>query len=297
MEPYKRFDSLTRPLLENHPLDWLALFGLASGERVSVVDSNLSTITAEADKVLLVEAPERWIVHVEVQSTYQSELPQRLLRYNVLLNVRHEVPVHSVVVLLFPDADGPALSGRYEQASPDGRCRIGFDYQVVRPWQEPLETLAAGIGTIPLASVAVPSKDDLPALLERMKTEFVRHPTRDEGEIWAAFLFLVGGHFKDKELVERLLREIQAMNMRDNVAYQVILDEGREEGQRKGRVEQARETLLILGTDRFQPPSEETHQRIEAINDLSRLNRLARRILHAGSWEELLAEDEGPGSC
>lgn len=150
MEPYKQYDAVTRLLLENHPLDWLAMFGLDPGEGVKVVNSDLSTVTAEADKVLLIEAPERWIVHVEVQSTYQKALPQRLLRYNVMLNVRHEVPVHSVVVLLFPESDGPAISGQYEQASPDGRCRIGFDYQVVRVWQESLDSLAAGIGTIPL---------------------------------------------------------------------------------------------------------------------------------------------------
>ena len=55
---------------------------------------------------------------------------------------------------------------------------------MVRVWQESPETLAAGLGTIPLAALAVPSTDDLPALVDRMKAEFARHPTPDEGEIW-----------------------------------------------------------------------------------------------------------------
>ena len=142
-----------------------------------------------------------------------------------MLSVRHEVPVHSVVVLLFPDADGPALSGRFEQASPDGRCRIEFDYHVVRAWQEPTELLIAGLGTIPLAGLAVTSEDEAMALVDRVQAEFARHPTPDEGEIWTALLFLIGGRFQDRALVERILKRIQTM--RDNVAYQVILDEGR----------------------------------------------------------------------
>ena len=49
----KEYDALTRMLLENHPADWLALFGLDAGHPVQVVNSDLSTLTAEADKVLL----------------------------------------------------------------------------------------------------------------------------------------------------------------------------------------------------------------------------------------------------
>ena len=71
MEPYKKFDALSRSLLEKHPLDWLTIFQLDPGEGVQVVNSDLSTVTAEADKALLIEVPERWIVHVEVQASYQ----------------------------------------------------------------------------------------------------------------------------------------------------------------------------------------------------------------------------------
>lgn len=276
-------------MLENHPLDWLALFGLDPGHGVKVINSDLSTVTAEADKVLWIDAHEPWIVHVEVQSSYQAELPLRLLRYNVLLNVRHEVPVHSVIVLLFPEADGRAISGRYEQASPDGRCRIAFDYQVVRVWQESPETLAAGLGTIPLAALAVPSREDLPTLIERMKkAEFARHPTRDEGEIWVSLYLLIGGHFHDKQLANKLLKGIQTM--RDSVTYQAILDEGREEGRQEGQIQLAHKTLLRLGTRRFHEPTEEIRLRIEALTNLEKLQNLLDRVIEVQSWEELFAD-------
>jgi predicted transposase YdaD len=291
---FKKFDSFTRMLLENHPLDWLHLFDLGGGHPTRVIDSNLSTLTAEADKVLWIEAPEPWIVHVEVQTSYQTDLPQRLLRYNVLLNVRHDVPVHSVAVLLFPEADGPAMNGRLAQESPDGRCGIDFRYQVSRIWQEPPETLASGIGTIALATLATPSADDMPALIDRMKAEFTAHPTREEGEIWSGLYFLIGRHFKDKELADRLLKGIQAME--DSVTYQAVIEKGRikglQEGRVEGRIEADHATLLRLGTAKFQAPPESVRQRILAITDPETLEQLQVRLLFASSWDDLMAETD-----
>ena len=70
------------------------------------------TLSAAADKVVRVDDPEPWLCHLELQASYERALPWRLLRYNALLAARDEVPVESVLVLLRPEADGPALSGR-----------------------------------------------------------------------------------------------------------------------------------------------------------------------------------------
>jgi len=53
----KLFDALTRSLLEKYPADWLNQFGLIHGEPVRVMNSDLSSVTAEADKVIRVEGP------------------------------------------------------------------------------------------------------------------------------------------------------------------------------------------------------------------------------------------------
>ena len=61
----KLFDALTRSLLEKYPADWLNQLGLIHGEPVRVVNSDLSSVTAEADKVIRVEGPQPWLVHIE----------------------------------------------------------------------------------------------------------------------------------------------------------------------------------------------------------------------------------------
>jgi hypothetical protein len=282
----KPYDALARMLLEAHPTDWLALFGLGQGAPVQVVNSDVSTVTAEADKVLLIEAPAPWIVHVEVQSSYKTDLPRRLLRYNALLNVRHDVPVHSVAVLLFPEADGPAVDGVLRQASPDGRCRLEFHYQVTRIWESSAEELAAGLGTVPLAALVLPSPDDLPPLVDRLKAAFALHPTPDEGEIWTALYILIGRRFRDDALADRLLRGIRAMQ--DSVTYQKIVGEG----ERKGQLNEARALLLRLGVRRFAEPDPAVRQRIGELGDLELLERMIERVLTAGGWDELIAEED-----
>ena len=44
----------------------------------------MSTVTAEADKVIRVDGPEPWLVHIELQTGFDRALPRRLLRYNAL---------------------------------------------------------------------------------------------------------------------------------------------------------------------------------------------------------------------
>jgi hypothetical protein len=76
----KTFDATTRSYLEKHPADWSTAFGLAAGAKLQVVNSDLSTITTEADKVLLVEGLIRWLIHFELQTRNDPRLPLRVLR-------------------------------------------------------------------------------------------------------------------------------------------------------------------------------------------------------------------------
>ena len=79
-----------------------------------VIDSNLSTVTADADKVLWVDEPAPWIEHIELQAARDTELPDRGHWYSTLLRRSHKVPVHTTLVLLRPAADGPELNETYE---------------------------------------------------------------------------------------------------------------------------------------------------------------------------------------
>src|SRR5438132_8203951 len=165
----KRYDAAVKHLLEAYPDDWMRFVGLPGGPRVEAVDSDLSTITTEADKVFRVRDRGSWLLHLELQAGRDQQLPRRVLRYNILLEARHDSPVQSVVVLLRPQADGRELSGVIQHELPNGRRYLEFRYDVVRTWQQPVEqVLTGGLGTLPLAPLTNVARSSLPEVVRRM---------------------------------------------------------------------------------------------------------------------------------
>ena len=77
--------------------------------------------------------------------------------------------------------------------------------------------------------------------------------------------------------------------MRESITYQMILEEGREEGELRGEIRQARRDILGLGTRRFGAPATAAASRIQQLDDLNALDRLLDGVLRVSSWQELLA--------
>jgi hypothetical protein len=82
--------------------------------------------------------------------------------------------------------------------------------------------------------------------------------------------------------------------MKESVIYQAIVEKGRAEGRGKGRMEEARRILLLLGGSRFGEPVSEVVAAVNALTDVQKLEELAVRLLQAASWQELLGLN-GPG--
>src|SRR5688500_1213293 len=131
----KTFDATTKELVEADPLAWLRYVGLP-GTFVKLDNADLATVTAEADRFLRVRDPD-YLAHLELQLSYELDMGDRMLRYSVLGYVKHNLPVVSVLVLLRPEAGGPALTGQVSysvEGYPD--CWLSFGYRVVRVWEQ-----------------------------------------------------------------------------------------------------------------------------------------------------------------
>jgi len=276
----KPFDATTKYLVEASPAAWLRYLGLAAAARAEVISAELSTITAEADQVVRVEEAEPWLVHIEFQGSADRTLPERMLRYNVLLHGRHGVPTRSVVVLLRAEADRPVLSGTLELALPKERPYLRFEYGVVRAWEQPLDVLLTGdLATLPMAPLAAEAPQRLPEIVRRIDERLSDEATPAQaGVLWTATYVLMGLRYP-QSLTRQVLQGVRAM--RESVTYQAIVEEGRvEEGQR---------IILRQGRLRFGPPDARTTAAVESIADVDRLEALSERLLEVGSWEELLA--------
>jgi predicted transposase YdaD len=280
----KPFDATLKDLVESYPRDWLALLDPSDTSPVTAIDADLSTITTQADKILRVEDSEPWLLHIDLQASWEAHLDRRTLKYNVLAHDRHELPVESVLVLLRPEEDASNLTGVYTYRPPRGSSELVFRYQVVRLWQQPVERfLSGGAGLLPLAPLCAVAQEALPGVIRQMAARIEAEVSLDERAIlWTSTYILLGLRFP-LEAGAELLRGVR--DMKESSTYQAILEEGRSEGS----VTEARRLLLLLGTARFGPPDEPTRAAIEGMNSIEILEPLSIRLLNVSSWHELLA--------
>lgn len=280
----KPFDATTKYLLEVDPAAWLEYAGVELLGPVVVVDANVSTITAEADKVVRIDGPQPWLAHLELQSSADPTLEARLSYYNCLLHRRHGLPVQSIAVLPRPEADRPRMSGLLRQRLPDGTVYLRFRYTAVRTWEQPLEPLLSGsLATVPLAPLAAGAERELPAIIDRMRRRLGAETSEQvAAQLWTATYLLMGLRYPEGATRE-LLKGVRAMQ--DSVTYQAIL----REGEARGRVDGARRILLRAGANQLGPVDRRTTARLEQITDIEQLETLIDRLREVTSWDDLLA--------
>jgi predicted transposase YdaD len=278
----KPFDATPKGLVEMRPADWPAFLGVPA-RAVEVVDADVSTVTAAADKVLLVraDAGDR-VQHLDFQAGPDASLPRRTHGYSALLEERHELSVDSVVVLLRPEANLTAINGLYERWLPgDGEPYLRFRYRVVRVWELPVETvLRAGISVLPLAPISAVRQNELPAVIERMRR---RLDAEADGalaaELWTATEILLGLRY-EAAFIEQLLQGVHAME--ESTTYQAIIE--------KGEFRAVRRAIRELGEQKFRSPMPaHVETALEGIRNIEQLRGLLKRILEVASWDELLA--------
>ena len=135
------FDATLKDLGRDCPQGVLAEFDQPPVLPVSVLNVDLSTVTKAADLVLGLGEPLVEIVHVEFQSSAAAWKHADLLAYNALLFDHHHVPVHTIIVLLRPQAAHANVDGKVSYSPRPGRGRIQFEYEVVRLWERPAKRL------------------------------------------------------------------------------------------------------------------------------------------------------------
>src|SRR5438067_4167518 len=154
----KPFDATLKQLVDAYAADWLAWLrprlGVPADAAFEALDADLGTVSPQADKLFRFADRALGLVHLELQAGSESGLPDRVLLYNVLAHHRYGGPVHSVVLLLRPEANATTVTGTLRRALADGRVYHEFGYTVVRPWEQSAEELLAGpLGSLPLAAL------------------------------------------------------------------------------------------------------------------------------------------------
>ena len=270
---------------------------VADPTRVRVIDSNLSTVTAEADKVLWIDDPNPSIEHIELQATRDVTSPiGRTGTAN--LGYSRKVPVHTTIVVLRPAADGPELSGTLEQCDRQGDVYNWFRYNVVRIWHQPVqEVLSAGLPVLPLAPVADVQPDQVGGVLAAISERFIKETSPDQAAtLWAATKVMMGLRYSNEQ-VDQIIERVSTMTLgirgiEESSVYQDIFAKGEAKGEARGkasgRAEGLREALSRVARRKLGEPDEVVRRKVESIEEIDQLDSLLDRIPDALSWDDLL---------
>jgi hypothetical protein len=106
------FDATLKDLAREQPEAFLAAFDRPPAGPVTALNVDLSTVTTAADLAIGVGEPLQEIVHIDFQSSASADKPADVLVYNALLHRYYRVPVHTVLVLLRPQAAHARMTGR-----------------------------------------------------------------------------------------------------------------------------------------------------------------------------------------
>ncbi len=282
---FNRFDVSAKELIWDDPANWLDRLSIGPRGPTVVIDSDITALTAAADKVIHVGGGQPYLVNFEVQSSYQADLVETTWFRQAALFHRHRIPVLTVLVLLRREANSPGLTGQFEIRLPDGLVANQYNYRVVRIWQEDPELyLTSGVNLVPMAPLTNVAENALPGVVQRMADRINAETETRAAMLWTATYLLMGLRFTD-EFATHLLEGVQ--NMQESTTYQAILKQGLIEG----RVSEAQRLLLMLGETRFGEADEAIRRSVESILDLERLERMTRRILDTNvqDWNGLLS--------
>ena len=278
----KPFDASLKDLIEEYARAWAEQFTPGPVLDVAVIDADVSTVTAAADKVIRVRSADGdCLLDLEAQSSFDADKPGRMLLYSVILNQRHRLPVRSVMVLLRKEANATALTGVVElRHAPTEPPYLTFHYTVVRLWQQPLAPLLTGpVGLLPLAPLTDEAEADIQGVVEYVIRRLRAETPRAEAAKMEAATFILMGMRYEKDFVARLFQGVP--DMEESSTYQLIME--------RGELRALLRTLLDQGRRKFGEPDDDQLSTIQGIKDIDRLNELLRRRDTATTWDELLS--------
>jgi hypothetical protein len=142
------FDATLKDMGRESPVGFLTTFDQAPTLPLRLLNVDLSTVTTAADLLIGLGDPLVEVVHLDFQSSAAAWKHADLLAYNALAYTQYHVPVHSIVVLLRPEAAHSNMNGVVRYAPRPGRGNMNFGYEVVPLWKRPAAELLAGdLGT------------------------------------------------------------------------------------------------------------------------------------------------------
>jgi len=232
--------------------------------------------TIEADSVLEIELENNgkgMLFHIEIQSTRDPNMAERLLQYSVEAQNQHKLPVYSCVIYLKDVGDVPQPPLRWQRL--DGQDILVFDYLSIELAAIPVEELKETglIGLKPLFVLARGGTD--PMIIKEVVADLGEAQQFGLLSISKLFADLVFGN-EDQEWIERIFA-MYSDPLSQTPTYQKLVKQGRDEGLQEG----LQQALLEVIEVRFPSLTDFARKKVPQVAKPDALNLLIKATVIA----------------
>lgn len=271
------YDNTCKYLAENYPgefVRWL-LPGVESDIQVLKTELNLEPI--RADSVIFLQTSSQ-ILHLEFQTSPTSTPPLdfRMLDYYTRLKRQYWCEIEQVLIFLQATSSEIVYNTEYV----DKKTR--HEFRVIRLWEEDPTPLLTNVALLPLATLA--QTDSPTDLLTQVVAAVDMIEETDERQNISACVQVLAGLRFDKNLIQQLFRE---EIMQESVIYQDILQKGLQQGEERGKKQEALALILRQLARRFGDIQPQIEQQIRTLS-ITQLEDLAEALLDFTSQSDLV---------
>jgi hypothetical protein len=232
------------------------------------------------------------IVHIRIQKWYQPDLDRLLYEDSRRVERKHGKLPTVGVFLMWPPAEGPGMTGRFEDCDATGKVTHRFEYMIRRAWEMTAEEVTQSPGTMLLAPLTRGARERMPEIVRMIGDSLDRNraDARTRELVWATVYWNMGLLCELDEahralgdvlpLIHRAKPYLDAKGHAFLEAYSAAHEDGRRQA--------GRDLVLRQATLRF-GPNADAEAAIRSIDEPADLDAMAQRALTAAGWPSLLA--------
>jgi len=133
----QKYDITLKTLSDKFPQHYVDLIFKDFKGDVKSLDKELPTSKRESDCLIKVNDTTKhteFILHLEFQSSYDVNMPHRMLSYFARIYEKYELPIYPVVIYLNPDNLGLNIPNTFTNSIYDEDILL-FKYKVLKVWE------------------------------------------------------------------------------------------------------------------------------------------------------------------
>lgn len=289
MKKGKKYDKAGKDLIEAFEEQIIEYVIKSKPEKIETLDRELNLPDRRIDSVFKIN--NEYVLNIEFQTEYEDNIEFRMLLYNVLLKVKYNLPVRTIIIYLTKKNENK-IKDFYLNKCFD--TSIDFKFEVIKVWElNSDEILNKNIyGMYPL--LALSRKDE--SLTKMIYDKIIKADITDDKresliKVLSTLLNLIykGENIKNMlpvEKLEGLFDKIKTEAKSEGKAEGMA--EGLKEGRLDGKIIEAKNLLIRLLNKKFKQIPKNLNKKINECQNAEILENIIENIFDIQTIEQVL---------